>query len=53
MRLISKNYNLLDCLCWSLLEEEYCAYCAAVCEATLDDFEGDVGEWLVLGQPGE
>jgi hypothetical protein len=53
MRIISTNYNLLDCLCWSLKEEEYCAYCAAVCEASLEDFECGVGDWLILGESGE
>ena len=53
MRTITLNYDPLDCVCWSLPNREYCAYCSVVCEAALEDFECGVGEWVDTGKEGK
>ena len=54
MRVITLNYNPLDCTCWSIMgHHEYCAYCTEVCDAALGDYEGGVGDWALFGCDGE
>ena len=53
MRVITLNFNPLDCSCWALSSEEYCVYCNLVCEATLEDYESGVGYWTEVGGNGK
>ncbi|KAG9096418.1 hypothetical protein FS749_008529 [Ceratobasidium sp. UAMH 11750] len=49
MHNVTLNYDPLDCICWILPNREYCAYCSAVCDAALQDFQCSVGDWVTLG----
>ncbi|KAG9083671.1 hypothetical protein FS749_005845 [Ceratobasidium sp. UAMH 11750] len=50
IRTLTLNHNPLDCMCWSLPDGEYCAYCEAVCDTALRDFEHGIRDWLLLGK---
>ena len=52
-RLCTIVYNPLNCTCWAFPQDEYCEYCDLVCDASLEDFECDVGDWFGLGEGGE
>jgi hypothetical protein len=53
MHVITMQYNPLDCTCWAFGPFDYCEYCNLVCDATLEDFECELGDWFFLGQDGE
>jgi hypothetical protein len=53
MRVITMNYNPLDCTCWAYSPLEYCEYCNLVCDAALEDFECGLGDWFSGGQDGQ
>ena len=54
MHTVTLNFDPLDCVCdvaWlGFAPYTYCGYCWEVCDSALWDFEGDVGDWLVLGK---
>ncbi|KAG9076082.1 hypothetical protein FS749_012177 [Ceratobasidium sp. UAMH 11750] len=50
MHTLTLNFNPFDCTCWLLPNGEYCAYCEAVYNTALQDFECSVGDWLTLGE---
>ena len=50
MRVITLNYDPLNCTCWSVPVDGYCEYCNLVCEVALADYEAGIGDWLELGQ---
>ncbi|QRW06233.1 hypothetical protein RhiLY_05232 [Ceratobasidium sp. AG-Ba] len=51
MRVITLNYDPLDCTCWFPSANLYCDYCDSVCDAALADFEAGVGDWTFFGVP--
>jgi hypothetical protein len=53
MHVITMQYNTLDCTCWASGPLEYCEYCNLVCDAALEDFKCELGDWFFLGQDGE
>ncbi|QRW10191.1 hypothetical protein RhiLY_09190 [Ceratobasidium sp. AG-Ba] len=53
MRVITLNYDPLDCTCWFPGSSLYCEYCDSVCDAALADFEAGVGDWTIVGASDE
>jgi hypothetical protein len=53
MRVITMQYNPLDCTCWAYGPLEYCEYCNPVCDAALEDFECELEDRFFIGQDGE
>jgi hypothetical protein len=53
MRVVSMQYNPLDCTCWAEGPSKYCEYCDLVCDSALEDFDCQLGDWFFLGQEGE
>ncbi|QRV77113.1 hypothetical protein RhiJN_05128 [Ceratobasidium sp. AG-Ba] len=51
MRVITLNYDPLDCTCWFPGSSLYCEYCDSVCDAALADFEAGVGDWTIKSTP--
>ncbi|QRV78790.1 hypothetical protein RhiJN_06805 [Ceratobasidium sp. AG-Ba] len=49
MRVITLNYDPLDCTCWFPGTSLYCEYCDSVCDAAFADFEAGVGNWTIVG----
>ncbi|QRV87186.1 hypothetical protein RhiJN_15204 [Ceratobasidium sp. AG-Ba] len=53
MRVITLNYEPLDCLCFHPACIKYCDYCNLVCDTALTDYELGVSYWehySVLGE---
>ncbi|KAG9120892.1 hypothetical protein FRC07_003390 [Ceratobasidium sp. 392] len=50
MCILSLNYDPLDCTCWAFPPGEYCAYCNAICNAALSNYEAGAGYWVHLGE---
>ncbi|QRW12474.1 hypothetical protein RhiLY_11473 [Ceratobasidium sp. AG-Ba] len=53
MRVITLNYDPLDCTCWFPGSSLYCEYCDSVCDAALADFEAGIGDWTIVGASDE